>query len=668
MQSNELSKLREEINQIDTQLIEILAKRRQTSNDVIKAKNKAGLPIRDINREEELLKKLIQLGKEKGLDAFYITNIFNEIIDDSVRLQQKFVQSHSSSDFNNQPLKIAIQGIIGSYSSLAARKYFSGDFDNFTFFGKNTFEEVVRSVEKGEADFAMLPVENTTSGSINDVYDALMHTSLSIIGEEVFQVKHCLVAYEEINLNKIKKIYAHPQAAAQCSVFLRTLPDVHVEFFTDTAMSAKKIKEEGNGEHAAIASFEAAETYGVKVIKENIANQESNFTRFLIASRKPEKIDLRVPCKTSIVLATNQTPGSLLEALAVLGSYGINMTKLESRPIIGNPWEELFYLDIEGNVEDENVKNALDQLANKTKYFKILGCYPAQNITKAKVIEDLPIADEIKPAEKIEVKTAKKRSYKLTSRENKQEDTVIKVKDFEIGGDNFVVIAGPCSVESVEQINSCASEVKNSGGNILRGGCYKPRTSPYAFQGMGLDGLKILSEAGKLYDLPIITELLSIEQLDEVVEYSDIIQIGARNMQNFSLLKEVGRTHKPVLLKRGLMSSIDELLNATEYILAGGNRQVMLCERGIRTFETATRNTLDLSAVPVLKELTHLPIIVDPSHAVGERNKVIPLAKAAKAVGAHGIMIEIHPDPEKALSDGPQSLYFEQFRSLMGSL
>jgi len=214
----------------------------------------------------------------------------------------------------------------------------------------------------------------------------------------------------------------------------------------------------------------------------------------------------------------------------------------------------------------------------------------------------------------------------------------------------------------------CAAETKEFGGHILRGGCFKPRTSPYSFQGLGFDGLNLLYEAGKSFDLPIITEVLSGDQVAEVAKYSDILQIGARNMQNFSLLKEVGKTHRPIMLKRGLMASIDELLNAAEYILAQGNRQVILCERGIRTFETATRNTLDLSAIPVLKELTHLPIIVDPSHAVGQRDKVIPLAKAAKAVGSHGIMVEFHPEPEKALSDKEQALYFNQFEDLMRDL
>lgn len=222
----------------------------------------------------------------------------------------------------------------------------------------------------------------------------------------------------------------------------------------------------------------------------------------------------------------------------------------------------------------------------------------------------------------------------------------------------------PCSVESYEQIMQCAREVKENFAQVLRGGCFKPRTSPYAFQGLGFEALNYLKTAGNDFDLPIITEVISIDQVEKVAAQSDILQIGARNMQNFSLLSEVGKSFRPVLLKRGLMASIEEFLNAAEYILARGNRQVILCERGIRTFETATRNTLDLSAIPVLKELTHLPIIVDPSHAIGQRDKVIPLAKAAKAVGADGIMVEIHPEPEKALSDGEQSMRFDQFRQM----
>jgi 3-deoxy-7-phosphoheptulonate synthase len=237
-----------------------------------------------------------------------------------------------------------------------------------------------------------------------------------------------------------------------------------------------------------------------------------------------------------------------------------------------------------------------------------------------------------------------------------------------IGGSEFVVMAGPCSVESEQQIMECARHAKECGARILRGGCFKPRSSPYSFQGLGYEGLELLAEAGRAYGLPIVTEVMSPEDVEGIAAHADILQIGARNMQNFTLLKALGRTHLPILLKRGLSSSLDDLLNAAEYILAHGNQQVILCERGIRTFETATRSTLDISAVPVIKRESHLPIIIDPSHAAGERDLVPPLALAAKAVGAHGIIVEFHPEPEKALSDGPQALRFPQFQKLMKDL
>jgi chorismate mutase/prephenate dehydratase len=256
-------------------------------------------------------------------------------------------------------------------------------------------------------------------------------------------------------------------------------------------------------------------------------------------------------------------------------------------------------------------------------------------------------------------------SYRLASRARKPDDTIITVGGVKIGGPGFVMIAGPCAVESREQIHQCARYVKECGGQLLRGGCFKPRTSPYSFQGLGFEGLEMLAEAGREYDLPIVTEVLSPADVDAVSRYADVLQIGARNMQNFSLLSEVGRSNRPVLLKRGMMSTMEEFLNAAEYILDRGNHQVILCERGIRTFETATRNTLDLGSIPILRSLTHLPIMVDPSHAAGRRDMVIPLALAAHAVGPHGLIVEIHPEPEKALSDGPQSLHFHEFADLM---
>ena len=258
--------------------------------------------------------------------------------------------------------------------------------------------------------------------------------------------------------------------------------------------------------------------------------------------------------------------------------------------------------------------------------------------------------------------------YKLVSREFHPEGTVVKVGGAELGGDTFVVIAGPCAVEGEEQMISAARAAKEAGATIVRGGAFKPRTSPYSFQGMGEDGLKLLALARQETGLPVVTEVVDVRHLELVCEYADMIQVGARNMQNFLLLREVGLQEKPVMLKRGLSNTIEELLMAAEYVVRGGNAQVVLCERGIRTFETATRNTLDLSVVPLVKNVSHLPIIVDPSHATGKHELIAPLSKGAMAVGADGVMVEMHPDPKAALCDGPQSLTFGEFESLMSEL
>jgi 3-deoxy-7-phosphoheptulonate synthase len=288
----------------------------------------------------------------------------------------------------------------------------------------------------------------------------------------------------------------------------------------------------------------------------------------------------------------------------------------------------------------------------------IIGIMEATNTDLADMAT-LPGVDQVSPLNK---------KFKMVSRDFKPEPSVIKVANFAIGGPEFVVMAGPCGVESSEQLLATARQVKASGGRVLRGGAFKPRTSPYSFQGLREEGLKILAQARLETGLPIVTEIISPELVPLVAGYADILQIGSRNMQNYALLEAVGRERKPVLLKRGLMSTIEEMLLAAEYLMSGGNTQIMLCERGIRTFEPATRNTLDLSAVSVIKKLSHLPVIVDPSHAVGHVDFVADMCRASVAAGADGIIIETHPDPAQALSDGQQSLEFPDFDELMTSL
>jgi len=286
------------------------------------------------------------------------------------------------------------------------------------------------------------------------------------------------------------------------------------------------------------------------------------------------------------------------------------------------------------------------------------GVGPAERVEPA----DFEVLEGVKEARRI------MSPYKLASRHFRPAGTVVKAGDVEIGGSRVVVMACPCSVESREQVMRIAERVARAGARVIRGGAFKPRTSPYTFQGLGEEGLRWLREAADQHGLLVVSEVMDQTQIPLVAAYADILQVGARNMQNFNLLREVGRQAKPVLLKRGISATIEELLLSAEYILVEGNYDVILCERGIRTFETSTRNTMDLAAIPVVKKLSHLPIIADPSHGTGRRDKVLPMARAAVAAGADGLLIEVHHDPDHALSDGAQSLWPEQFEELMGQL
>lgn len=311
------------------------------------------------------------------------------------------------------------------------------------------------------------------------------------------------------------------------------------------------------------------------------------------------------------------------------------------------------------NVEKYLVDSGLKPHLSKGEFKTLIGVIGDKRILNIETVSIMPGVEEIVPITK---------PYKLVGRELNPHNSVVKVGNIEIGGDEIIVMAGPCAVESEDQLYATAEVVKAAGAKILRGGAFKPRTSPYAFQGLEEEGLKMLDEARNRTGLKIVTEVMDTKEVELVSKYADILQIGARNMQNFRLLNEVGLINKPVLLKRGISATIEEWLMAAEYILAAGNPNVILCERGIRTYETATRNTLDLSAIPVVKELSHLPIIVDPSHATGTYKFVPPLSKGAIAVGADGLIIEVHKDPCVAKCDGPQSLKPEKFQQLMDEI
>jgi chorismate mutase/prephenate dehydratase len=665
--SSDIEQIRDDIDRIDADILKLLAERKAHSLRIAKEKGIHDRPSRDQLREEDLISDRIAAGMEHDLDSGLVNRVWREIVNDSVRIQQEFLGRVEGPD---SAVTVAIQGIEGSYSQLATQQFFDAKGLDVAYVRAQTFADAVSAVQRGEADVTVLPIENTTSGAISEVYDLLLNSQLQFVGDVRFRVRHCLLGIEGASIAGLRRIYCHPQAVAQCSEFLSQLDHCEIVYFSDTALSGKRIGELGDPTIAAIASEEAGRLFGLDVLKTQIANRDENYTRFIVAGPKPVEVPDGVPSKTSIVMAVGNHPGALMDALALFHEADINLVMLESRPIPHNPREELFYLDFDGNISDPAVQVVLDELTRQVRFLKVLGSYPSRDL-RPKPIE--PKVRKIMPQGRSELTRpsptpTSPKGYKLGSRGHKEHDTIVEISGVKLGGEELVMIAGPCAVESWDQVMATAKVVKEAGGGLLRGGCFKPRTSPYSFQGLGYEGLEMLVEAGKAYGLPVVTEVVSPEDVEAVARKADVLQIGTRNMQNFSLLSAVGRVHRPVMLKRGMSSSLDELLQAAEYILSEGNQQVFLCERGIRTFETSTRNTLDLSAVPVLRQRTHLPVIVDPSHAAGDRDLVAPLALAAQAIGADGIMVEIHPDPENALSDGPQSLRFDQYRELMAAL
>lgn len=666
-ETTQLDDLRGEVDSIDDGILGLLARRRQVARRIAAEKHRAERPFRDDLREEALLIERLAAAGKYELDADLVSRVWEQIMADSLRVQFDYVQN--SVNGRKDAVIIAIQGVEGSNSHQAALEL-TPNMNEREFVPCNRFGDAITAVKDGRANIAVLPIENTTSGAIAEVYDLLLDKKVSIVGEVKIHVKHCLVGVPGASIADLKTIHGHPQAVAQCSNFLAGLPDVDVVYATDTALSARRISEISNPSVGALANEEAARIYGLDVLESGINNRKTNYTRFVAIAAEPATVDPQVPAKTSLVLSVSNEPGSLAEVLNAFRAEEIALVKLESRPTINNAWQEMFYMDFEGNVGDQRVQRVLEEVRRHTMYLRVLGTYPSRDLRPHRRPSPTPerILQVSTPNPQLAEKTTADGPYRLAGRRDGETETVVDVNGVVIGGLELVIIAGPCAVESIDQVMKTAKAVKESGGKLLRGGCFKPRTSPYSFQGLGWEGLDMLAEAGRVYGLPIVTEVTAPEHVERMAEKADVLQIGTRNMQNFALLNEVGRANRPVLLKRGMSASIDEFLQAAEYILAGGNQRVILCERGIRTFETSSRNTLDVTAVPVLRRRSHLPVIVDPSHAAGDRDLVAPLALAGAAIGAHGIMVEIHPDPETALSDGPQSLTLEAFDDLMQAL
>ncbi|NDO82702.1 chorismate mutase [Citrobacter sp. NCU1] len=376
---NPLLALREKISSLDEKLLALLAERRELAVEVGKAKLLSHRPVRDIDRERDLLDRLITLGKAHHLDAHYITRLFQLIIEDSVLTQQALLQQHLNK-INPHSARIAFLGPKGSYSHLAARQYAARHFEQFIESGCAKFADIFNQVETGQADYAVVPIENTSSGAINDVYDLLQHTTLSIVGEMTITIDHCVLVSGTTDLNTIETVYSHPQPFQQCSKFLNRYPHWKIEYTESTSAAMEKVAQANSPHVAALGSEAGGGLHGLQVLERIEANQTQNITRFVVLARKAINVSDQVPAKTTLLMATGQQAGALVEALLVLRNHNLIMTRLESRPIHGNPWEEMFYLDIQANLELPEMQKALKELGEITRSMKVLGCYPSENV------------------------------------------------------------------------------------------------------------------------------------------------------------------------------------------------------------------------------------------------------------------------------------------------
>ena len=671
-----LNSPRKTIDEIDKELISLLGRRMNAIQEIgaFKGQN-AEAPIHDPRREHDLFAFWAAEGEKAGLPGFFLGRLLREILSHSRRDQERHLRPSATTD--SPRLRVGYHGAVGSYSDLAAEKLLQPRTDGpLEKTGFETFSGALDALEGESVDYLLLPIENTVSGSIHEVYREITNRNVFLVDEEVWPVFHCLAALPGARVEDLTVLRSDPDAFQQCQRFMRSLVGAKAESWYASAAAAASVSEVGDRKIGAICSPDAAGLAGLAILSEEVSDHKENRTRYVLLSRSAEEVDPRIRAKTSLLLTVNHQHGALAECLQAFAREGLNLTKLESRPLPQRPWEYLFYIDVEGNVRDERMRTALDSMREYTGSLRVLGCYPSRTGGEPPVA--LPsrrlvggTGEPVDPTGETgvcPVPSSPSKSAQLSALPESGRRSVVKVGDAEIGGGRFTLIAGPCAVESREQIMVAAEMAASAGAVILRGGAFKPRSSPYSFQGLGKEGLEYLAEAGRTYGLPVVTECLRVEDVEMVAEAADMIQVGARNMQNFELLKVLGRLRQPILLKRGMSATVKELLQAAEYILAGGNHQVVLCERGIRTFETATRSTLDVSSVPVLKEITHLPVIVDPSHAAGRRELVIPLAHAAAAVGADGLIVEAHPVPAEALCDADQALSPEDLLRLVSGL
>ncbi|MGI2109582.1 prephenate dehydratase [Shewanella frigidimarina] len=628
----ELSQTREQITALDKSLLALLSQRRQLSLNVARSKEVDVRPIRDTQREKELLERLVQQGRDQGLDAHFVISLYQSIIEDSVLFQQTYLHGRANPDTQKQQYTVAYLGARGSYSYLAASRYCSRRQVEMLDFGCKSFDEIVNAVESGHADYGFLPIENTSSGSINEVYDVLQHTTLSIVGETTIEVSHCLLTKPNSKLSDIKTIYAHPQPISQCSRYLSQHPHIKLEYCSSSAEAMTKVAEADSNTVAAIGSAEGGALYQLIAMEQGLANQKINQSRFIVVARKASAVPSQLPAKTTLIMATGQKPGALVEALLVLKAHNLNMSKLESRPIPGTPWEEMFYLDIDGNLATTEVQQAIKELERLTRFIKVLGCYPCETVkptqlSQAQLLIE-PGSSKQEPIKPIPNSQAKH------SRDYKSQDTQLFCQHLQIGAGQFSALQQINLPIDNTELATQAKHIKESG-----------------FQAIVLNDLKQqLNEQQLKQHAQVIEQagLLCVMQIDQEQEFivasqlADMLILSGKQMYNPDMLTLIGSVNLPVILERNTMASIDDWLKAADTVLSHGNQQLGLCESGVRSFTHPEQLSLDLAGLVEVKSRSHLPVIVNTSFSINAA-LLNTHANAVKQLNADGIIL-LHQD------------------------
>ncbi|MCC4831194.1 chorismate mutase [Shewanella sp. 10N.7] len=626
----ELNQTRKQITALDKELLSLLSKRRDLSLDVARSKEIDVRPIRDTQREKELLARLVEQGREHGLDAHFVISLYQSIIEDSVLNQQAYLHGRANPEIQQQQSTIAYLGARGSYSFLAASRFCQRRQIDMIDLGCQSFDEIIKSVELGHADLGFLPIENTSSGSINEVYDVLQHTSLSIVGETTIEVGHCLLTKDGAGLDSIKTVFAHPQPISQCSHWLSQHPSLTLAYCSSSAEAMQKVIDAEDSSVAAIGSAEGGALYQLTAAENGLANQKINQSRFIVVARKAVAVPSQLPAKTTLIMATGQKPGALVETLLVLKAHNINMSKLESRPIPGTPWEEMFYLDVDANLATTELQQALKELERLTRFIKVLGCYPCETVKPTQLNNSQLVIEPNSSKESISTPSEDNDAPKFSKR-YRQQNTQIELKQFNVGGSDFAAMQQVNLPIDKDVFATKVKQIKESGFQAV----LLLDTTTASLSAIEIkEYCHLIDQAG----LTSAVQIDSVNHFNEIVKVADMIYLAGKEMYNEELLGLAGSVSTPVLLERNTMASTTDWLASANKILTQGNQQLILVEAGIRSFSNPEQLALDLAGLIEVLSESHLPVLGNVSYAV-EDKLVCQQAKALKQLHANGVII-----------------------------